>query len=178
MVFFNLSTCLRDATLHDNSPTLQYRHLCNAADTWLWRPFIVSVLRRVNFPFMINTPLKEGQGKNTPIRRLDIPDLCLLLLRWTEAGEGGSIVTNPYVMRTLTSDVPWSLTVSETPVMQTLNSAALMSVLSRLTRSVDRTLMNPTSSLPCSRFRLVTQCSSPTNWEALRDERKTTACVL
>lgn len=129
MVFFDLSTCLPDATLHDNSPTLQYKHLCNAADTWLWHPFIVSVLRRVNFPFMINTPLKEGQGKNTPIRRLDIPYLCLLLLRWTEAGEGGSTVTNPSVMWTLTSDVPWSLTVLQTPAMQTLNSAALMAVL-------------------------------------------------
>lgn len=83
------------------------RQLYNA-DTSVMRQTLgsESVLRRVNFPFMINTPLKEGQGKNTPIRRLDIPDLCLLLLRWTEAGEGGSIVTNPYVMRTLTSDVP------------------------------------------------------------------------
>ena len=58
---------------------------------------------------MINTPLKEGQGKNTPIRRLDIPDLCLLLLRWTEAFEGGSKVTDPSVMRTLTSDVPYEV---------------------------------------------------------------------
>ena len=52
------------------------RQLYNA-DTSVMRQTLgsESVLRRVNFPFMINTPLKEGQGKNTPIRRLDIPDL-------------------------------------------------------------------------------------------------------
>lgn len=58
---------------------------------------------------MINTPLKEGKGKNTPIRRLDIPDLILLLLRRTEGEEGGSKVTDPSVMRTLTSDVPYEV---------------------------------------------------------------------
>ena len=161
MVFFNLSTCLRDATLHDNSPTLQYRHLCNASDTWLWRPFIVSVLRRVNFPFMINTPLKEGQGKNTPIRRLDIPDLIPSLT--PPDGRGGGRIQSDRPFCNANTDfwcTLWGLTVTQTPVIRTLDS---------VTRSVDRTLMNPTSSLPCSRFCLVTQCSSPTNWEALRD---------
>jgi len=119
MVFFDLSTCLRDATLHDNSPTLQYRHLCNAADTWLWRPFIVSVLRRVNSPFMINTPLKEGQGKNTHTP----PD---------GRGVGGGRIQSDRPFCNANTDfwcTLWGLTVTQTPVMRTLNSAVLMSVL-------------------------------------------------
>ena len=130
MVFFDLSTCLRDATLHDNSPTLQCRHLCNAVDTWLWRPFIVSVLRRVDFPFMINTPLKEGQGKNTPIRRLDIPDLIPSLT--PPDGRGGGRIQSDRPFCNANTDfwcTLWGLTVTQTPVIRTLNSVALMSVL-------------------------------------------------
>lgn len=59
----------------------------------------MSVLRRVNSPFMINTPLKEGQGKNTHTP----PDGRGV------GGEGGFKVTDPSVMRTLTSDVPYEV---------------------------------------------------------------------